>query len=749
LRRALLALTATLINLLLVVVAGATPARAIINGADSTTLAGQVQFWVKGGYVCTGTLIHVKWVLTAKHCINNSEATTANSFILLGDRRMGEGQSHPIEGFHLSTDTDAALIELAAASNQPNLVVGYGLGVPALRTNVSIRGWGRIADGTLAKVLQVATMRVSDTQFGDVACGPAGSCVQYVDIGAGYTAAGDSGAGVHAGGKIYAVHSAGTGGTGIGVKTDWLAPWIQQVSGVTPAGEAAATSLRIMPLGDSITDGFQSSTGNGYREPLLAALKAQGHTVDLVGSRRAGTMADPDNEGYSGYRIDQLMSVASSAGSGFRPNVVTLHIGTNDMDRNYQAATAPDRLGALIDAVHGAAPDAVIVVASLVPSKSSVVQARINDFNRRVPDVVKQRQDKGQHVWFVDMGDVRADQLADTLHPNDSGYATMGRVFDDGIIGAIRAGWISDPVPPTAGSCTDNAGRWIDKGVVATGVDLPAQQVRLADINGDGRADYLGMNADTGGVKAWINGGAVASAENGWLWTERGTIATGVGSPSSKVRFADLNGDRRSDYIVVDPATGSLTVWINGGASVSAPNGWLWINQGTIATGVGADPSTTDLVLADIDGDRRADYLSVNITSGAVDAWLNQGANSAAPNGWMWVHQGVVATGVGADGLTSHVDFGMVNCDARADYLVVSGESGSPVDAWINGGAAAGAPNGWLWIKRGRIASGVADTSPETQVVFADLDLDGRDDYLLMSAGGAIRAYLNKGGDPG
>lgn len=50
--------------------------------------------------------------------------------------------------------------------------------------------------------------------------------------------------------------------------------------------------LRILPLGASITQGVDSSTGNGYRKPLRDKLRSQGWLVNMVGSKRDGSMVD-------------------------------------------------------------------------------------------------------------------------------------------------------------------------------------------------------------------------------------------------------------------------------------------------------------------------------------------------------------------------------------------------------------------------------------------------------------------------
>lgn len=91
---------------------------------------------------------------------------------------------------------------------------------------------------------------------------------------------------------------------------------------------APGTQLRILPLGASITVGFRSSDYNGYRQHLADRLS--GSNVQYVGTIRAGTMKDNWNEGHSGYTIAQVQNSDAEALSE-RPNVILLHVGTNDL----------------------------------------------------------------------------------------------------------------------------------------------------------------------------------------------------------------------------------------------------------------------------------------------------------------------------------------------------------------------------------------------------------------------------------
>lgn len=211
-----------------------------------------------------------------------------------------------------------------------------------------------------------------------------------------------------------------------------------------PAPAQGAT-IRLMPIGDSITSGFRSSTNNGYRGPLYSALLAQGNQIDFAGSVRDGSMFDPDHEGHSGKRIDEVASAfLPSALPAYRPNVVTLHIGANDMGQNYDVGNAPGRLGSMIDQILSAAPGVAVVVAQLTPNADGTVQGRINAFNNQVAGIVQARVNAGKHVYLVSMGSLNTGDLADGLHPNDGGYQKMANVWAAGIQQVIAKGWVTN-----------------------------------------------------------------------------------------------------------------------------------------------------------------------------------------------------------------------------------------------------------------------------------------------------------------
>jgi lysophospholipase L1-like esterase len=194
-----------------------------------------------------------------------------------------------------------------------------------------------------------------------------------------------------------------------------------------PTTTATARPVRIMPLGDSITFGSGSSTKSSYRADLYRRLTAAGLDVDFVGSVRSGAGADVDHEGHPGWRIGQIAERVDGWLVEYRPDVVLLHIGTNDMRTDAKALGAAGRLSALIDQITVARPAARIFVARIIGAGDPATQARIDAYNAAIPGIVAS---KGSRVRLVDLSTVGGADLADKLHPNDTGYARMSYLWN-------------------------------------------------------------------------------------------------------------------------------------------------------------------------------------------------------------------------------------------------------------------------------------------------------------------------------
>jgi lysophospholipase L1-like esterase len=273
-------------------------------------------------------------------------------------------------------------------------------------------------------------------------------------------------------------------------------------------GSLPDTPVRIMPLGDSLTDGF--TVEGGYRVDLWTDLTSAGHTFDFVGSRYGGRPALPDkhHEGHNGWRIDQLASALDPWLAAYRPRIVLLLIGTNDMAQSYDVNGAPARLGALIDQIRAGVPDADIVVSSVPRASDIALHQRIQAYNAAIPGIVAARDGK---VTFVDgYAAIQANHLdPDGLHLTSNGYSRLADVWYP-VVHALLAGIETPPTPiptptatPVSVACSprprvalatarDGAGR-LRTTLAATGAMNALREVRVGDARNatveiDGRA---------------------------------------------------------------------------------------------------------------------------------------------------------------------------------------------------------------------------------------------------------------------
>ncbi len=514
-------------------------------------------------------------------------------------------------------------------------------------------------------------------------------------------------------------------------------------------------ALRVMPLGDSITYGVESSDGNGYRDELYDYLQGSAPSVNFVGSVQSGSMGDRDHEGHPGDRIDEIAGFASCSVPRYQPNLITLHAGTNDMNQDYNLATAPDRLGKLVNQALADSPHATVLVAQLIPTGKAGLQPRIDAYNAALPGMVDGLQREGKRVLLVAMARVEvSDGLQDDAHPTDAGYAKMADAWYDSVQEANAMGWLQTPLlerapvdcdPANSGIGSDDPGDsgmesdgtalgegWRALGVIAPGYGTREGRTVITELNGDQRADYLQVR-DDGGFRASVNTVGTPGQPD---WVDAGTYKPADGVHGDEVRFADLNGDGRDDYLVVDSSS-KVRAYIN---FPGTGNTLRFVEWGTVFDEESF--SRNNLRFADVTGDGRDDVLRVG-AEGAVHVYRNlwdptsgQVSDQPNPPDWsLWLYW---AGGTRGSSLEA-VRFADGDGDGRADYLQV-GFDGS-VHAFLNRG---GGGNGsfearYNWVN--------AANYPRPYVQFADISGDGKADYLVVYDGGAVRAWLNRGGN--
>lgn len=205
--------------------------------------------------------------------------------------------------------------------------------------------------------------------------------------------------------------------------------------------------VKIMPIGDSITDGMLSIE-SGYRGPLYKLLADANVKFSFVGSQSDNAVSwlpYPNHEGISGSEINSVTSGFPIWGPAYTPDIVLLLIGTNDYGYNDNTSNAINRLDNLIGLMATNQPNAKLIIANLIVRNDSLdhpgVEAAIQStFNPYVPIVVSNHFALGQHVYFVDMHSaLTTSDLGDGLHPNQVGYNKLANKWFNTIMSVIPA----------------------------------------------------------------------------------------------------------------------------------------------------------------------------------------------------------------------------------------------------------------------------------------------------------------------
>jgi len=190
---------------------------------------------------------------------------------------------------------------------------------------------------------------------------------------------------------------------------------------------------KVMPLGDSITQGHDET--NSYRRPLWKRLAAG--RFDFVGSQRENHLGPPpnpdfdlDHEGHWGWRADQVLAEVGGWAGTYRPDVVLLHLGSNDVFADQSTSSTLGELGAIVERLRGANSRVTVLLAQLIPT-SRDAQPGIERLNAGIPGLAAQLDSSASRVVVVDQS-AGFDPVADTrdgIHPNATGEEKMAAAW--------------------------------------------------------------------------------------------------------------------------------------------------------------------------------------------------------------------------------------------------------------------------------------------------------------------------------
>lgn len=248
-------------------------------------------------------------------------------------------------------------------------------------------------------------------------------------------------------------------------------PSDEEVSIVSPDKEPV--TLKIMPLGNSITQGGEEHPS--YRYELWKMLVDQGMDFEFVGSmdtnwyrnapdtEQGADVASPvmgstykgqtftnKHEGHWGWTTSELLNGRENPTAykrdkgklsdwlrGYTPDVVLMHLGTNDIIYSKGINQTLGRIEQIVNQLRADNKDVAILLAKITPIPTTFAPTdSTNKFNSLIPGLASKLSTPTSPVLVVDMnaGYNPTAHTYDGLHPNQSGEKIIAKRWHDAII---------------------------------------------------------------------------------------------------------------------------------------------------------------------------------------------------------------------------------------------------------------------------------------------------------------------------
>jgi len=299
---------------------------------------------------------------------------------------------------------------------------------------------------------------------------------------------------------------------------------------VRPA--AAATPVRIMPLGDSIT-----GSPGCWRALLWNRLQDSGFTdIDFVGTlppQGCGVPYDGDNEGHGGFLATNVANQNQLPGwlSATRPDIVMMHFGTNDVWNNIPPATILNAFSTLVDQMRASNPNMKVLVAQIIPMNPfncPDCAQRVVNLNAAIPGWASAKSTAQSPIVVVDQwtGFNTATDTGDGVHPNASGNQKISDRWYPALTAALSG---STPGSPSASASPSSASPTVTS--PPPGQGCAATYQIIGQWQGGFQGEVTVRNTGTTPISGWsvgftfANGQQVNQAWNATL-TQNGAAVT-------------------------------------------------------------------------------------------------------------------------------------------------------------------------------------------------------------------------------
>ena len=143
---------------------------------------------------------------------------------------------------------------------------------------------------------------------------------------------------------------------------------------------------------------------------------------------------DADHEGHWGFTTTEILDSLPSWLAANTPDIVLLHIGTNDVAKCRSPNETAKTIERIIDLIQERNPKVIILLAKIIPIDSDgqcsiqrSVDESVRQLNQRL-EVISTNKPNIIMVGLYSALDAKSD-LRDAVHPNEQGFEKMAQVW--------------------------------------------------------------------------------------------------------------------------------------------------------------------------------------------------------------------------------------------------------------------------------------------------------------------------------
>ncbi|MEN6517916.1 MAG: carbohydrate-binding protein [Methanospirillum sp.] len=386
---------------------------------------------------------------------------------------------------------------------------------------------------------------------------------------------------------------------------------------LAPLAVHADAVVKIMPLGDSITRGGPDADTPfaSYRYYLDDSLRASGHGADFVGSLSSSYtkfVFDQNHEGHGGYTTGMMVGTSSFSplaawlAASPTPDIVLLHVGTNDALNGVPVATRLANVRSIIGLLRQKNPKVRVMVAQIIPTGNATLNRNsgLVDYNSALPSLAAGISTAASPVTVVDLSAGYAgvaDNQPDGIHPKATGERKMATAWQRALAPVLAAATptrttttaVPTTKPTTAATApTTNAvpGTLEAENYNTGGEGVAYHDATAANQGGAYRTDGVDIEATGGGYAV----GYVRDGE----WLKYTISAASAGKYSAAFRVAAWGTNAHAIEVSVNdnpaatvavPTTGSYDAWTTATAALTLPAGTCTLKVRFVGDGQNLD----------------------------------------------------------------------------------------------------------------------------------------------------------------